>query len=329
MKKKILVLGGTGLLGYHTTLELLKHDYDVVSISLPPMPTEDLFEGLNVESHLFDIKDKTDEELMGYLQGIYGVMYAIGADERVVPDAPAFSFFYEANVRPTQRLVRLARKSGVERFVVYGSYFSEFAQRWPETHLADQAYPKTRLLQEAIAFAEGEGAMVVNSLRLPYIFGTIPGRMPLWKMFTDQIKGQEVFPALQGGTTMVTVKQVAQAARGALERGEHRKTYTLGGINMKYQAFYPEIALNRLHQEPGSSPGMGSIQHVLGRIVLLIGGVGVIGDADIDGPHQGGQVEGLGLMVDGQEHHGIGTAVTVRISGIRANDEDIGNLLIL
>ena len=42
MKKKILVLGGTGLLGYHTTLEILKHDYDVVSISLPPMPPEDL-----------------------------------------------------------------------------------------------------------------------------------------------------------------------------------------------------------------------------------------------------------------------------------------------
>ncbi len=238
MKKKILVLGGTGLLGYHTTLELLKHDYDVVSISLPPMPTEDLFEGLNVESHLFDINEKTDEELLGYLEGVYGVMYAIGADERIVPDDPAFSFFYEANVRPTQRLVRLARQSGVERFVVYGSYFSEFAQRWPETHLADQAYPKTRLLQEELAFAEGEGAMVVNSLRLPYIFGTIPGRMPLWKMFTDQIKGQDVFPALPGGTVMVTVKQVAQAARGAMERGEHRKTYALGGINMKYQTFY-------------------------------------------------------------------------------------------
>ncbi len=242
MKKKILVLGGTGLLGYHTTLELLKHDYDVVSVSLPPMPTEDLFAGLNVESHLFDINDKTDAELLELLQGIYGVMYAIGADERIVPDAPAFSFFYEANVRPTQRLARLARQSGVQRFVVYGSYFSEFAQRWPETQLADQAYPKTRLLQEEIAFAEGEGAMVVNSLRLPYIFGTIPGRLPLWKMFTDQIKGQEVFPALQGGTTMVTVKQVAQAARGAMERGEHRKTYTLGGINMKYQTFYQMMA---------------------------------------------------------------------------------------
>ena len=238
MTKKILVLGGTGLLGYHTTLELLDKGYDVVSVSLPPMPVDDLWEGHNVENHLFDINDKTDEEILDLLDGVYGVMYAIGADERVVPDAPSFTFFYEANVRPTQRLARLSRQAGVERFVVYGSYFSEFTERWPEENLIEHGYPATRLLQEQIAFAEGEGAMVVNSLRLPYIFGTMPGRMPLWKMFTDQVKGQATFPSLQGGTTMVTVKQVAQAARGALEQGEHRKTYALGGINMKYQEFY-------------------------------------------------------------------------------------------
>ena len=248
MEKKILVLGGTGLLGYHTILELRDKGYKVVSISLPPMPAEDLFEGLEVENHLFDINDQTDEELSTYLKGVYGVMYAIGADERVVPDAPAFSYFYQANVLPTQRLVRLARQNGVKRFVIYGSYFSELAQRWPETHLIDQGYPKTRILQEDIAFAEGEGAMVVTSLRLPYIFGTMPGRMPLWKMFTDQIKGKDIFPALQGGTAMVTTKQVAQAALGALEKGQHRKTYALGGINMKYQVFY-EMMVDALGQK--------------------------------------------------------------------------------
>ena len=64
MGKKILVLGGTGLLGYHTILELIDKGYEVVSVSLPPMPTDDLFEGLEVENHLFNINDKTDEELL-------------------------------------------------------------------------------------------------------------------------------------------------------------------------------------------------------------------------------------------------------------------------
>ncbi|MFD1899125.1 hypothetical protein GQR36_01480 [Enterococcus termitis] len=48
-----------------------------------------------------------------------------------------------------------------------------------------------RLLQEQVAFAEGDGEMNVTVLRLPYIFGTMPGRMPLWKMFTDQIKAKK------------------------------------------------------------------------------------------------------------------------------------------
>ncbi|WP_243676756.1 hypothetical protein [Secundilactobacillus collinoides] len=39
--------------------------------------------------------------------------------------------------------------------------------------------------------------MDVTVLRLPYIFGTMPGRLPLWKMFVDQIRDQPVYPALK------------------------------------------------------------------------------------------------------------------------------------
>ena len=62
--------------------------------------------------------------------------------------------------------------------------------------------------------------------------------MPLWSRFTDQIKGKPVFPALKGGTAMVTVEQVAEAAVGAMEKGEHRHTYAISAINMKFQDFY-------------------------------------------------------------------------------------------
>lgn len=150
-------------------------------------------------------------------------------------------FFYEANVLPTQRLARLAKEAGVKKFVVFGSYFAEFTERLPEYQLRTQGYPNNRLLQEQVAFAEGEGSMVVTSLRLPYIFGTMPGRLPLWKMFVDQARGQSVFPALQGGTAMVTVEQVAEAAIGAIEKGEHRHTYAICGKNMKFQEFYQMI----------------------------------------------------------------------------------------
>ena len=167
----------------------------MVSLALPPMPTEDLFEefGDAVQSHLGDVGSMSDQELLELLEDCHAVMYAIGADERTLPAAPAARFFYEANVLPTQRLAALARGAGVKKFVVYGSYFAEFAETRPELDLKAHGYPLMRLLQEQVAFAEGDGAMEVTSLRLPYIFGTMPGRIPLWKMFVDRIRDVEVF----------------------------------------------------------------------------------------------------------------------------------------
>lgn len=235
--KKVFVLGGTGFLGYYTVKELLNRGYQVKTMALPPLPTDDLLPE-EVELTLGDINQLSDDEILELLSDVYGFMYAAGADERVVPERPALKFFYEANVLPTQRIARLAAKAGVKKFVIYGSYFSKTAEEMPELGLKDQAYPNTRLLQEQVAFAEGEGIMDVTSLRLPYIFGTMPGRMPLWKMFTDQIKGQEQWAVLGGSTSSVTVEQVAEAAVGAMENGSHRETFPINMYNLKHEDFH-------------------------------------------------------------------------------------------
>lgn len=245
--KKIFVLGGTGFLGFHTVNELLKRDYKVKTLSLPPMPAENIFPD-EVENQLGDINQMSDAEIVDMLFDVDGFIYAIGADERWLPDAPAYRSFYQANVLPTQRIARLAVQAGVKSFVVFGSYFSEFAERLPQYNLKNQGYPGTRLLQEQVAFAEGEGAMRVTSLRLPYIFGDMPGRTPLWKMFVDMVRDQPVYPVLKGGTAMVTTSQVAEAAVGALENGTHRTTYAICDTNMKYKEFF-EMIVEALGQE--------------------------------------------------------------------------------
>ena len=239
---KVFVLGGTGFLGYYTIKELLARGYQVKTMALPPLPTNDLLPA-SVEVKLGDMNQLSDDEIVAMLSDCDGFMYAAGADERAIPDKPALSFYYHANVLPTQRFARLARQAGVHRFVLFGSYNSEFAiklaAKYPEYQ--QQPYVNTRLLQEQVAFAEGEGAMTVTSLRLPYIFGTMPGRMPLWQMFVDMIRDQSVYPALKGATSAVTVEQVAEAAVGAMENGTHRQTFAINSYNLSYQAFYQMI----------------------------------------------------------------------------------------
>lgn len=233
-----LVLGGTGLLGYHTSLELLRRGYEVSAISLP-LPGESFLPEA-VDAHWGDVNALTDDEVLALLAGKHAVFYAIGADERTTPAAPAAAFFYRANVLPTQRMARLARQAGVRKFVVYGSYTAEFAELWPEIgYRTRNGYPRTRLAQEEMACLEGEGAMDVMVLRLPYIFGLVPGQRPLWQMFLDIVTGTEgPVTAQAGATSAVTVAQVAQAAVGAMEHGEHGGRYPINSYDLSYEEFY-------------------------------------------------------------------------------------------
>lgn len=245
--KKVFVLGGTGFLGYHTIKQLLHKGYEVAEISLPPMPANHLFPS-EVKSYQGDLTSYTDEQILALLSGVYAFVYAAGADERTVPPAPASAFFYQANVLPTQRMARLAKQAGVKKFVIFNSYFSHWAEQWTDLKLnKEQAYPRTRLLQEELAMLEGAGQMDVMSLRLPYIFGTMPGRTPLWTMFLDRVKDQDIVYAPAGGTAVVTVQQVAEAAVGAIEHGQHEGRYAIGNTNMKHKEFYQHIA-NALQQ---------------------------------------------------------------------------------
>lgn len=233
-----LVLGGTGLLGYHTTLELLRRGYGVTTLSLP-LPGASFLPD-EVDAQWGDVTAMTDDEVRALLRGKHAVFSAIGADERTTPAAPAAAFFYRANVLPTQRLARLAREAGVRKFVLYGSYTAEFAEQWPDLdYRGRNGYPRTRLAQEEVAYLEGDGAMDVMTLRLPYIFGLVPGQRPLWQMFLDIVAGQEgPVAVLPGSTSSVTVGQVAQAAVGAMEHGEHGGRYPINAYDLSYAEFH-------------------------------------------------------------------------------------------
>ena len=58
----------------------------------------------------------------------------------------------------------------------------------PESGLKDMGYPGTRLLQEQVHMQKGEGKMKVSTLRLPYIFGTMPGRVHYGKCSQTLLK---------------------------------------------------------------------------------------------------------------------------------------------
>src|SRR5690606_1229536 len=65
------------------------------------------------------------------------------------------------------------------------------------------------------------------------------GQRPLWQMFLDLVASREgVVPVLGGSTSSVTVRQVAQAAVGAMEHGEHGARYPINGYDLSYAEFH-------------------------------------------------------------------------------------------
>ena len=76
----------------------------------------------------------------------------------------------------------------------------------------------------------------VAVLELPYIFGIQRGREPVWTLIVKVVqgmKGATMYP--RGGTAMVTIKQVAQAMAGALEKTKGGQCWPIGYYNMKWK----------------------------------------------------------------------------------------------
>ena len=93
--------------------------------------------------------------------------------------------------------------------------------------------------------------MDVAVLELPYIFGTQPGRKPVWVILIEQLGTAEMGKATlypKGGTTMVTVRQVAECIYGAAMRNKGGNTYPIGYYNLTWDEFL-KICYQAMGQE--------------------------------------------------------------------------------
>lgn len=232
---KVFMIGGTGLLGSEAAKELIARGHEVVSIALPPLP-EGAVLPPEMKIEFGNYLEMTDDQLREKLSGCEGFVFAAGVDERVEGPAPIYELYKKYNIDPVKRLLRLCRECGVKHAVILGSYFSYAAKKWPEKELTKHhPYIRSRIDQEAAAMCFADDRLDVAVLELPYIFGTQPGRKPVWVFLVEQVlsmKGVTMYP--RGGSTMVTVHQVGQAIAGALEKNRGGCCYPIGWYNMTW-----------------------------------------------------------------------------------------------
>ncbi len=233
---KVLIIGGTGLLGSEGARALISRGHQVKTLALPPLPQgAPLPEEMEVTFGNFI--QMPDEELLSHLKGCDGLVFAAGVDERLEGPPPIKAMFDRFNNLPLERLLSLAKSAGLRHAVICGSYFSHFAGAWPELKLAERhPYIKSRLEQEAMAFSFADESFSVGVLQIPYVFGAQPGRQPVWMFLVEIIRKMPLatfYPS--GGTTMVTARQVGEAMAEALTATQGGQAWPLGCVNMTWK----------------------------------------------------------------------------------------------
>ena len=237
--KNVIIIGGTGFLGYHAALEFLRRGYQVTSLAIPDVNLEGWYPGeiAVVEGDVFSL---TPDELRARLGGFYAMVYAVGPDDRSVPDAPARQFFKEKLVETSAGVFEAARQAGVKRAVLLGSYLSFFHREWPHLSLAQRhPYIGARVDQADAVLSASGSEMETMILELPYIFGTMPNRIPLWKeVFFDRLLKMNPVFYPDGGSAMICVENVAEAIAGAVAYGQHGKQYPIGDMNLRWKEMF-------------------------------------------------------------------------------------------
>ena len=244
---KIMIVGGTGFLGYYATLTALERGHEVAAFALDDVNLEGWWPKEVPVSH-GDVFEMTEDELVPVFDGYDAFIYSVGPDDRYTPDAPSYDFFHRHLVTDASKVFRAARRAGVKRSAVNNSYFAYFDRAFPEKGLAKyHPYIRSRVEQASTLFEESgggaeSGGMDVMVLELPYIFGQMPERMPIWK--DVYIERFFRYPAIffpKGGTSMIAVEHVGEAMIGAVEHGEHGVRYPVADENHLFRWMIQEF----------------------------------------------------------------------------------------
>lgn len=236
-------------MGTFISNELISCGYKVSTITLPPLPAK---ESIPKFSNIYtaDLFSLSDKEIKKIIKKMDAVIYAAGLDDRVMVKKPAYPKFLKANVTQCSRFLDLAKEAGVKKAVILGSYFTYMHKKFPKLKLtAVHPYINSRNIQLQSVLKKNCSTFQTMVLELPYIFGAIPGKTPIWKPLVTYLnKGPvSLFPRF-GGTAVVSVQQTAKACVTAVETLSGGKAYPVFSANFTWSRFI-SIILKSLNKK--------------------------------------------------------------------------------
>lgn len=232
---KVLVVGGTGLIGGEIALHLKSNGHDVTLMSRKPTTVPELAEMAFLQGDYIN-----DELSDGRLRGFDWLVFSAAADIRNLPmdgSVTPEDFYTLANDEAVPRFFAAAREAGISRAVMIGTFYPQVAPQ----KIGECPYVTSRHNTDVKVRALSSAAFNVCSLNAPFVLGHIEGMdVPYITALAAYAAGHmpelPVF-APRGGTNHITAHSLAQAALSALERGESGKAYLVGDENLSWKEY--------------------------------------------------------------------------------------------
>lgn len=231
---KILIVGGSGLIGGEAALYLQAqgHDVTIMSRKSPSVP---LLESIPYMQGDYVNDDFSD----GRLRGFDSLVFSAAADVRNLMESnseSASEFYSATNDEAVPKFFRAARDAGIKRAVYIGTFYPRVA---PEK-VGECPYVTSRHNTDKTVRALGAPGFSVCSLDLPFVLGYIPGQyIPHIEALVLYARGQMELPifAPPGRTTHISSRAVAEAVCGALLQGENGRSYLLGDESYSWKEY--------------------------------------------------------------------------------------------
>ncbi len=231
---RILVVGGSGLIGAHVAEVLRERGHTVTTTARTAQPGID---------QLLDLGSATVEQLRALLAGHDGVVYAARTDEQQALRKPIYPVFRDDLVEPVIRLFTAARLEGLTRGVVMGSYYTYYDRLQPRLRLTERhTYIRCRVEQALEARAAAGPGLPVAVLELPFVFGRAGDRLPNWAGPLDGwARSRTPLLVPVGGSAAVSARSVAVLTVDALEQGSG-EDLPVADENLTWDAMIARIA---------------------------------------------------------------------------------------
>jgi nucleoside-diphosphate-sugar epimerase len=232
---KILVVGGTGMVGGDAAIRLLSLGHEVeIGARKPPAATTAM---ASMPFHRVDYVNDAPDITM--LTRFDAVLFAAGNDVRHIPrDGDPDAHWMRVNAQAVPDFAAAAKQAGVKTFILIGSFYPQAAPQL----LGKNAYIDSRLAADEGARALASDDFRVVVLNAPFIIGHVDGLdQPGARTYANWALGrlpQIPHFAIPGGVNVISTTTLTDAIVGALERGQNGKAYLIGDQNMSFQDYF-------------------------------------------------------------------------------------------